>query len=175
MTLTHAPGDTRASTDTSELPVVGPAAPATAAPVDDLHEAPDAPGPLGGVPGLVGLPVVVTGGTGLVLANLGLFPEGAVTATLTILLGCTVVGLTIATVWAAALGDSVWLVPMAWAMLAYRSPSAAPSCAGGGLSRSARWPGMRKPDEPPSEGSERGVGGMIARMSAGGKTPTIWH
>ncbi|MEW2507751.1 GPR1/FUN34/YaaH family transporter [Amycolatopsis sp. NPDC047767] len=68
-------------------------------------EAPTA-NPLAGNPGVVGIPTVIAGAVGLGLINIGAMPGGASGATLAILGTCTVIGLLITTVWAAALGQN---------------------------------------------------------------------
>ena len=69
---------------------------------------PEAPtvNPLAGTPGVVGMPTVIAGAIGLGLINIGALPGGAAGATLAILSTCTALGLLIATVWAAALGQT---------------------------------------------------------------------
>lgn len=62
------------------------------------------PNPLRGSPGLVGIPTVIAGAIGLGIINIGALPEGAVAATIAIVMSCTTVGLLITTIWAAALG-----------------------------------------------------------------------
>lgn len=61
--------------------------------------------PREGNPGLIALPLVIAGGFGLGLTNTGIVDVGA--AAVPILLSATAVGLLIATVWAAALGQNV--------------------------------------------------------------------
>jgi succinate-acetate transporter protein len=73
-----------------------PAAAAEAAP----------PGPLGGDPALVGVPMFVVGTAALGLAQAGYVPAAAIGAPLAILLTATGLGLLIATIWGAALGQS---------------------------------------------------------------------
>ncbi len=63
--------------------------------------------PLMGNPGTIGLPTAIAGATGLVIVNAGWLPTGSASATLAILMGCTVIGLLSATVWAAALAQNV--------------------------------------------------------------------
>jgi succinate-acetate transporter protein len=58
-----------------------------------------------GNPGLVALPLIVAGGFGLGATNTGIVPVAA--AAVPILLSATAVGLLIATIWAAALGQNV--------------------------------------------------------------------
>lgn len=84
------------TSETSTIAAADPVAEAVAA----------APAPLLGNPGVLGLPTAIAGALGLGLANAGWFPGGASTATLAILLSCTSIGLLIATVWAAALGQN---------------------------------------------------------------------
>src|SRR5262245_9493071 len=67
----------------------------------------DVPNPLAGNPGSIGLPSAIAGATGLVLVNAVWFEGGASSATLSILMACTSIGLLIATLWAAALAQNV--------------------------------------------------------------------
>jgi uncharacterized protein len=64
-------------------------------------------GPLKGDPAMVGIPNVIAGATGLGLVTIGAFPAAAAGAALPILLSATSVGMLIATIWAAALGQNV--------------------------------------------------------------------
>ena len=82
------------------------ASPATSAPPPG-GGALSLPGPLGGDPAMVGIPNVIAGATGLGLVTIGAFPAPAAGAALPILLSATSVGMLIATVWAAALGQNV--------------------------------------------------------------------
>lgn len=66
---------------------------------------PDPAPPRPGNPGLVALPLIVAGGFGLGLTNTGFVDVPA--ASVPILLSATAVGLLIATIWAAALGQNV--------------------------------------------------------------------
>jgi uncharacterized protein len=68
--------------------------------------APAAAGPLAGDPGLVGLPSFIVGSVALGLVLVGVVPASAVGASLPIILAATSIGLLVATVWAAALGQS---------------------------------------------------------------------
>ena len=61
---------------------------------------------LAGNPAALGIPVFVAGSVALALALTGYVPAGAVGAPLAIIAGATGLGLTIATVWAAAVGQS---------------------------------------------------------------------
>ena len=66
-----------------------------------------APNPfLAGNPGALGIPVFVAGSVALALALVGYVPSGAVGAPLAIIAFATGLGLTLATVWAAAVGQS---------------------------------------------------------------------
>jgi succinate-acetate transporter protein len=67
---------------------------------------PDQPNPLRGNPGLVGIPTVIAGAVGLGLITLGVLPTGATAGTIAIVMTCTTVGVLIATIWAAALGQN---------------------------------------------------------------------
>ena len=64
------------------------------------------PGPLGGDPAILGLPSFIVGSIALGLALVGVTPAAAVGAPLAIILADTAVVLTIAAVWAAAIGAS---------------------------------------------------------------------
>jgi succinate-acetate transporter protein len=77
--------------------------PTTSAPAG----APSLPIPLRGDPAMVGIPNVIAGATGLGLVTIGAFPASAAGAALPILLSATSVGMLIATIWAAALGQNV--------------------------------------------------------------------
>ena len=61
---------------------------------------------LAGNPGALGIPVFVAGSVALALALVGYVPSGAVGAPLAIIAFATGLGLTLATVWAAAVGQS---------------------------------------------------------------------
>jgi len=61
---------------------------------------------LTGNPGALGIPVFVAGSVALGLALIGYVPAGAVGAPLAIIAAATGLGLTIATIWAAAVGQS---------------------------------------------------------------------
>jgi succinate-acetate transporter protein len=80
-----------------------------------LESLPPAPAPapaptenafLGGNPAALGIPVFVAGSVALGLALVGYVPAGAVGAPLAVIAAATGVGLTIATIWAAAVGQS---------------------------------------------------------------------
>jgi succinate-acetate transporter protein len=80
---------------------------ATAAAVPSPGDASPLPSPLKGDPAMVGIPNVIAGATGLGLVTIGVFPAAAAGAALPILLSATSVGMLIATIWAAALGQNV--------------------------------------------------------------------
>jgi succinate-acetate transporter protein len=61
---------------------------------------------LAGNPGALGIPVFVAGSVALALALVGYVPSGAVGAPIAIIAFATGLGLTIATIWAAAVGQS---------------------------------------------------------------------
>ena len=61
---------------------------------------------LAGNPGALGIPVFVAGSVALALALVGYVPSGAVGAPIAIIAFATGVGLTLATIWAAAVGQS---------------------------------------------------------------------
>ena len=71
------------------------------------EETPSLQGPLTGDPAMIGIPNVIAGATGLGLVTIGAFPAAAAGAALPILLSATSVGMLIATIWAAALGQNV--------------------------------------------------------------------
>ena len=73
--------------------------------VTGVGDAVAAPATTEGNPGLVALPLVIAGGFGLGLTNTGIVDVAA--AAVPILLSATAIGLFIATVWAAALGQNV--------------------------------------------------------------------
>jgi succinate-acetate transporter protein len=68
--------------------------------------APAPVGPLAGDPGNLGLPSFVVGSLALGLALIGVVPAAAVGATLPILLAATSIGLFIAAIWSAAIGQN---------------------------------------------------------------------
>lgn len=70
-------------------------------------DAPPLPSPLKGDPAMVGIPNVIAGATGLGLVTIGAFPASAAGAALPILLSATSIGMLIATIWAAALGQNI--------------------------------------------------------------------
>jgi uncharacterized protein len=76
-----------------------------------LHDEPPvapaaAPGPLTGDPTALGLPCFVAGSVSLGLALVGVVPAAAVGAALPIILTATSIGLFLATIWAASLGQT---------------------------------------------------------------------
>lgn len=79
-----------------------PAAPSAPAPAPATAENPF----FAGNPGALGIPVFVAGSVALALALIGYVPSGAVGAPIAIIAFGTGVGLTIATIWAAAVGQS---------------------------------------------------------------------
>jgi uncharacterized protein len=64
------------------------------------------PAPLGGNPALLGLPSFIVGSLALGMVLVGVVPPLAVGASLPIILASTSVGLILATIWAAAVGQS---------------------------------------------------------------------
>ena len=62
--------------------------------------------PLAGDPAMLGLPVFIVGSVALGLVLVGVVPASAVGASLPIILAATSIGLFIATIWAAAIGQS---------------------------------------------------------------------
>ncbi|HYZ53779.1 MAG TPA: GPR1/FUN34/YaaH family transporter [Streptosporangiaceae bacterium] len=85
-------------TDTAaeKIPATAPAAPATAAPALLRSD-----------PAMIGIPNVIAGATGLGLVTVGAVPAHAAGAALPILLSATSIGMLIATIWAAALGQNM--------------------------------------------------------------------
>ena len=65
-----------------------------------------ATGPLAGDPAMVGLPSFIVGSVALGLVLVGVVPAGTVGASLPIILAATSVGLLVATIWSAAIGQS---------------------------------------------------------------------
>src|SRR5580704_12619246 len=73
------------------------------------QEAPAAPtvvGPMAGDPAMLGLAVFIAGSVALGLAIVGVVPAGVLGAPLAIILSATALGLLMATIWAAAVGQS---------------------------------------------------------------------
>jgi uncharacterized protein len=68
--------------------------------------APAAAGPMLGDPGALGLPCFIAGSVSLGLALIGVVPAAAIGAALPIILTATSIGLFMATIWAASLGQS---------------------------------------------------------------------
>ena len=78
-------------------------------PATRAEEAPAAPavvGPMAGDPAMLGLGVFIAGSVALGLAIVGVVPAGVLGAPLAIILAATALGLLMATVWAAAVGQS---------------------------------------------------------------------
>ena len=75
-----------------------------------LHEEPPAapatPGPLTGDPAALGLPCFIAGSVSLGLALVGVVPAAAIGAAIPIILTATSIGLFLATIWAASLGQT---------------------------------------------------------------------
>src|ERR1700761_4905306 len=65
-----------------------------------------AAGPLAGDPMMVGLPLFIAGSVALGLAELGVVPAAAIGAALPIIFSATALGLFLAAIWAASLGQS---------------------------------------------------------------------
>jgi succinate-acetate transporter protein len=63
--------------------------------------------PLAGDPSMLGLPAFIAGSVALGMVLVGVVPASAVGASLPIILAATSVGLLVATIWAAAIGQSV--------------------------------------------------------------------
>ena len=76
-------------------------------PVQLVHPAAEpAAGPLIGDPGLLGLPSFIVGTVALALVFIGVVPAGTTGAALPIILAATAIGMFIAAIWAAAIGQS---------------------------------------------------------------------
>ncbi len=76
-------------------------------PVRLAHSAEEAPvGPLAGSPGMVGYPTFIAGSVALGLVLIGVVPASAVGASVPIILAATATGQFLATIWAAAIGQS---------------------------------------------------------------------
>jgi succinate-acetate transporter protein len=75
---------------------------------DNVAEAPAAPviGPLAGDPSILGLASFIAGSIALGLGLVGVVPVGVLGAPLAIILAATALGLLMATIWCAALGQS---------------------------------------------------------------------
>ena len=71
-----------------------------------LNEEPAGTGPLAGDPAMVGLPTFIVGSVALGLVLVGVVPVTAVGASLPIILAATSIGMFIAAIWSAALGQS---------------------------------------------------------------------
>lgn len=74
--------------------------------IRETAEAPAVPAPLSGNPALLGLPSFIVGSLALGMVLVGVVPPLAVGASLPIILAATSVGLLLATIWAAAVGQS---------------------------------------------------------------------
>jgi hypothetical protein len=83
-----------------------PAAPAAAAPAAPAQAVTEENPFFAGNPGALGIPVFVAGSVALGLALIGYVPSGAVGAPIAIIAFATGIFLTIATIWAAAVGQS---------------------------------------------------------------------
>jgi len=84
---------------------------ADASAASTLHEEPPAapaatPGPLTGDPAALGLPCFIAGSVSLGLALVGVVPAAAIGAAIPIILTATSIGLFLATIWAASLGQT---------------------------------------------------------------------
>lgn len=87
------PSPTRTPTSTQPVRLVTPG---------EQH----APGLLAGDPGLIGLPSFIVGAVALGLVQIGVVPAGMTGASMPIILAAASIGLLIATIWAAVLGQS---------------------------------------------------------------------
>ena len=74
--------------------------------IRETAEAPTVPAPLNGNPALLGLPSFIVGSLALGMVLVGVVPPLAVGASLPIILAATSIGLILATIWAAAVGQS---------------------------------------------------------------------
>ncbi|HEY2130838.1 MAG TPA: GPR1/FUN34/YaaH family transporter [Streptosporangiaceae bacterium] len=74
--------------------------------IRETAEAPAVPAPLNGNPALLGLPSFIVGSLALGMVLVGVVPPLAVGASLPIILAATSIGLILATIWAAAVGQS---------------------------------------------------------------------
>jgi succinate-acetate transporter protein len=74
--------------------------------IRETAAAPPVPAPLSGNPALLGLPSFIVGSLALGMVLVGVVPPLAVGASLPIILAATSVGLILATIWAAAVGQS---------------------------------------------------------------------
>ncbi|ABD11367.1 hypothetical protein CcI156_12900 [Frankia sp. CcI156] len=86
-----------------------PASVATHVPLlTEAETPPDPPvtNPLRGNPGIVGIPITIAGALGLGLVDAGYVPAEAAAAGIPTILAATSIGLLLATVWAAALGQN---------------------------------------------------------------------
>src|ERR1700722_5165736 len=92
------------SADASPAALVPAQAPATEPPVEAAAAA--ASGPLVGDPMALGLPCFIAGSVSLGLALVGVVPAAAVGAALPIILTATSIGLFLATIWSASLGQT---------------------------------------------------------------------
>jgi succinate-acetate transporter protein len=88
------------------MATVDRAADSSPQPVAHAEEAPAVAGPLTGDPGMLGLPSFIVGSVALGLVLVGVVPAGTVGASLPIILAATSVGLIVATIWSAAIGQS---------------------------------------------------------------------
>jgi hypothetical protein len=73
--------------------------------IRETAEAPTVPAPLNGNPALLGLPSFIVGSLALGMVLVGVVPPLAVGASLPIILAATSIGLILATIWAAAVGQ----------------------------------------------------------------------
>ena len=80
--------------------------PATLAEEAPAAAAPAVVGPMAGDPGMLGLGSFIVGSVALGLALVGVVPAGVLGAPLAIILAATALGLLLATIWAAAVGQS---------------------------------------------------------------------
>ncbi|MGH3247681.1 MAG: GPR1/FUN34/YaaH family transporter [Trebonia sp.] len=96
------------SADASSASLVPAQAPATEPPAEPAPaaSAAAASGPLVGDPMMLGLPCFIAGSVSLGLALVGVVPAAAIGAAVPIILTATSIGLFLATVWSASLGQS---------------------------------------------------------------------
>ena len=94
------------SADASASSLVPPQASPQDLPVTPEPAAAAASGPLVGDPMALGLPCFIAGSVSLGLALIGVVPSSAIGAAIPIILTATSIGLFLATIWAASLGEA---------------------------------------------------------------------
>src|ERR1700753_4396100 len=94
------------STDASNLVPAQATGGARGGAVEEIEVEAAVAGPLAGDPMMIGLPLFIAGSVALGLAEVGVVPAAAVGAALPIIFSATALGLFLATIWAASLGQS---------------------------------------------------------------------